>query len=586
MKSFLLLVAASLCFLAPSSAPQEPAGFPGLAAGRKPQVEIAWNRFYDYHEVLELMDTLEARWPRLLSQEVIGYSVENREMRVYTLTNVTAGRPSTKPAMWIDGNIHGNEVQGSEVIVYLAWYLLENRESNAEVAQLLDDYTFYLLPSMNPDGRAHWFQRGHSGSSSRSGVYPVDSDRDGMFDEDPTNDLDGDGSITRMRKYVPGEGTHRLDPADPRIMVPVATDGTEPPGDWILLGSEGIDDDGDGLINEDGIGGYDMNRSWPSMWQPQHVQYGAGPYPLYWPETRNVARFLYAHRNVAGLQSFHNAGGMILRGPGAESFGEYPREDLRVFDEIGERGEKMLPFYRYMILWKDLYTVFGGFATWGYEGLGVISFTNELWTSKRNSPDERLDRRDQHDRMWFDDHLLMGEGFVEWHPYEHPLYGEVEIGGFQKDVGRIPPSFLIEEMLHRNALFCIDHARAMPRITIRPPEVTNLGGDIYAIDVIFENEQAIPTRTAHAARRAIGFPDIFKLEGGDLEVLAGGFRTDRFRPEQLELQDFEPARLVRDAGIGRREKLRVRWIVRGDGPALILYESEKATDRDLVFEIE
>ncbi len=36
-----------------------------------------------------------------------------------------------------------------------------------------------------------------------------------------------------------------------------------------------------------------MNRAWPSFWQPNHVQYGAGPYPLYWPETRSVARFLY-----------------------------------------------------------------------------------------------------------------------------------------------------------------------------------------------------------------------------------------------------------------------------------------------------
>jgi len=37
-------------------------------------------------------------------------------------------------------------------------------------------------------------------------------------------------------------------------------------GDWILLGEEGIDNDGDGRINEDDPGGYDMNRAWPSSW--------------------------------------------------------------------------------------------------------------------------------------------------------------------------------------------------------------------------------------------------------------------------------------------------------------------------------
>ena len=100
-------------------------------------------------------------------------------------------------------------------------------------------------------------------------------------------------------------------------------------GDWIMLGQEGIDNDGDGRVNEDSVGGYDMNRSWPSLWMPQHVQGGADPYPLYWPETRSIARFILEHPNVAALQSFHNAGGMILRGPGAEAFGAYLRADLQ-----------------------------------------------------------------------------------------------------------------------------------------------------------------------------------------------------------------------------------------------------------------
>ena len=33
------------------------------------------------------------------------------------------------------------------------------------------------------------------------------------------------------------------------------------------------------------------------------------------------------------MQSFHNAGGMILRGPGAENYGNYPRADVTVYDE-------------------------------------------------------------------------------------------------------------------------------------------------------------------------------------------------------------------------------------------------------------
>jgi hypothetical protein len=563
--------------LAPQGTAEEATGFPGAGQGHTPQVEIPWNRFYDYQEIYALLDRLETQWPELLSHEVIGHSIESREMRVYTLNDPATGPAESKPAMWVDGNVHGNEIQGAEAVVYIAWYLLENRGHNERVDELLDGSAFYLLPMVNPDGRASWFRDAHTASSSRSGTMPLDSDRDGLFDEDGPNDLDGDGHIVQMRKYVPGEGTHRLNVDDPRILerVPAGDKGIR--GDWLFLGYEGIDDDGDGRINEDGLGGYDMNRAWPSMWQPGHVQYGAGPYPLYWPETRCIARFIYEHPNIAGVQSFHNAGGMILRGPGAKDFGSYPRADVRVYDELGRDGERMLPFYRYMIIWDDLYTVFGGFVTWTYEGLGIISFTNELWTRARNYPDDSNDR-DEGGRHFFDDTLLMGAGFIDWHPHEHPLYGEIELGGFRKDVGRVPPTFLIEEMLHRNALFTIRHAAAMPKVDITSLEVTDLGGGLYAIDAIFRNQHLIPTRSARAADVKVGAPDVFTLEGDGLEVLAGGVRSDRFRPERIDLAERDPARLVSERGIQGRGEVRVRWFVQGNGIARVGWSGEKALD--------
>lgn len=592
MKFLTCLLGLSLCpglhlLSAPSAqhaqpAPQEGQGF-GLIAAGEPRVDIAWNRLRDQAGLHGLLDRIASAWPGFLSYEVIGHSIGGREMRVYTLSS--PGTPAgDKPAMWVEGNVHGNETQGGEAVVYLAWYLLENYETSEVARELLDRSTLYLLPSVNPDGRDSWLQSAHSASSSRSGVSPIDNDRDGRFDEDPPDDLDGDGHIVQMRKYVPGEGTHRLNADDPRVMEGVPANDFGLRGDWIYLGSEGIDNDGDGRINEDGVGGYDMNRSWPSLWKPGHVQYGAGDYPLYWPETRSIARFLYAHPNVAAVQSFHNAGGMILRGPGAEVFGSYPRADLAVYDELGEDGEKMLPFYRYMIIWKDLYSVFGGFVTWTYEGLGIISFTNELWASERMSPDEKLSGS-RRDRLFFDDHLLLGQGFIDWHEVEHPLYGTIEIGGFKKDVGRVPPSFLLEEELHRNALFCVRHARAMPEVEIGTAEFEQLGDGLFAIDVIYENLRPIPTRTAQAANNQIGRPDLFRIEGENLEVLAGGFRSSRFRPEQIELAKVEPERLVREAGISGRGRVRVRWFVKGSGRFELHWSGEKGLDVTRSFEL-
>ena len=112
-------------------------------------------------------------------------------------------------------------------------------------------------------------------------------------------------------------------------------------------------------------------------------------YPFQLPEAKAVNDFLMAHPNIAGVQSYHNNGGMILRGPGAEWQGEYPRADVRVYDELGRQGERMLPYYRYLVIWSGLYTVHGGFIDWTNDGLGMLSFSNELWNGGQyfNSPE-------------------------------------------------------------------------------------------------------------------------------------------------------------------------------------------------------
>ncbi|MFQ5655180.1 MAG: M14 family metallopeptidase, partial [Planctomycetota bacterium] len=407
---------------------------------RTPTVEIPWNRFSDYPQVAGIMERLAKAYPRLTRLESIGKSVEGRDMWLLTVHAPGTEDDRSKPAMWVDGNIHGNEVQGGEACLYLAWYLLENYGRVPAITSLLDRASFYIMPMVNPDGRAWWFQSPNTPHSSRSGKRPIDNDRDGLLDEDGYDDLDGDGEILQMRKRDP-HGRWKESPDDPRLMVRVKPGER---GEWTLLRLEGIDNDGDGRVNEDGPGGYDMNRNWPSVWQPQYVQYGAGEHPFSFPETRAIGEFLIDHPNVAAVQSFHNSGGMILRGPGAKSFGSYPGGDVRVYDLIGKRGEKMLPFYRYMVIWKDLYTVYGGFVTWTYEGLGIISFTNELWSNKRlhgrGEP-----RASEQERIEFNDRLRSGIDFVPWKPFRHPEYGDIELGGWRKITGRVPPSFLIEE---------------------------------------------------------------------------------------------------------------------------------------------
>ncbi len=565
-------------------------GQPAVAADRV-KVPLRFDHFYDFEELTSALHSLAEAYPQLLDLASIGKSFEGRDMWLMTIHNPKTGPEMEKAAMWIDGNIHGNEVQASEVCLYTIWYLMENYGRIEEITRIVDERVFYVLPSQNPDGRAHWFNALNTSSSSRSGKKPTDNDGDGLFDEDGYDDLDGDGELLMMRRKNV-DGRWRPSHDDPRLMerAPAGE-----PGGYDILGYEGIDNDGDGRINEDGPGGYDLNRNWPSDWEPEYIQFGASEYPLCHPESKSISRFILAHPNIAGVQSYHNTGGMILRGPGSQSFGSYPRQDAAVYDLLGEKGEKILPYYKYMIIWKDLYTVYGGFVNWTYEGLGIFSFTNELFSSKKYYHDKNAERSrgGNTERLKFDDWLEFGHQYVEWKPATHPTYGDIELGGWRRETGRVPPVWMLQEECHRNFAFTVLHADQMPLVSVREITVKSLDQGVHEITATVENTRLIPSVSARAREKRIGLPDFFSIESLDLKVLSGGILTSKdfnrlnvveYRPERIAIEGGVSSakagggggfRGGRGGGSGSSGPVTVRWYVTGKGTATLRYESQK-----------
>ncbi len=533
-------------------------------------MELAFNRYYDHKEIGEILQRFKTTWPQFVDVGSMGKSFQGREMWVLTLQNRKTGPENEKAAMYIDANIHGNEVQGAEVCLYTIWYLLENYGEIERVTKLVDEKVFYIAPTVNPDGRDFWLHQGNTSSSSRSGQRPIDNDRDGLLDEDPPNDLDGDGNILRMRKKVEKNGTHKTDPEDDRFLIRVEAGES---GDYVLLGSEGIDDDHDGRLNEDGPGGYDMNRNNPADWRPPYVQYGAGPYPFSEPEARSVGNFLLNHPNIASVQSYHNAGGMILRGPGADYVSEYPRADLRVYDAIGKEGAKILPFYRYMVLFKDLYTVHGGFVNFAAETLGIISFTNELWSESQRF---HTKERNRNARREFNDLVMMGSLYREWKPYKHPQYGDIEIGGWTKESSRVNPRFMLEETCHRNAIFTLNQAEHMPRVTLNAEMRSGPTEKTRTVRVTVTNNALIPTRTALAAQKRIGLPDFLGIRLRESqEIIAAMEVSGPAHNETNKIIPNDPGRLRLESGVGSKSRRQFQWIIAGEGPLEIYFESQK-----------
>jgi hypothetical protein len=545
--------------------------FKGAGSPVNPKVPMSWNRYNDHAGISEICKKIAAAHPDICKLESIGKSFQGRDLWCLTISDFKKGGDvNRKPAMYIDGNIHSNEVQGSEFALYTAWYLTESFADVKYIQELLTDKTFYIVPTINPDARDNFFHEANTASSPRSGLIPVDNDRDGVADEDGYDDLDKDGNIVMMRRKNPN-GRWKQDDKDPRKMVMV---GPEEKGDYELLGQEGIDNDGDGLVNEDGYTfEYDPNRDWGWGWQPNYIQNGAYKYPFSLPENRNVMEFVMKHPNIAAAQSYHNSGGMILRGPGGqEDVGTYNANDVRIYDILGKKGEELLPGYRYLVVYKDLYSAYGGELDWFYGGRGIYTFSNELWTSylmfnKGNSDDDGgTDPSYQFDR-----YLLFKDAFVEWHEYNHPQYGKIEIGGFKKNFGRMHPGFLMESDAHRNMSFSIFHCFNTPKLAVDSIAEKDLGDGLKEITAVVTNERIIPTHASQDLKFKIERPDIISLTG--VKVLAGMVVDNRDLNINTEQKTAPAAILV--PNIPGQSTVTVRWIVQGAGKYTITVDSRK-----------
>ena len=535
------------------------------------KVDLHFDHWYDYAEMTKALHDLVEAYPELLAIESLGKSVGERELWLVTLNNPATGSDRDKTAMFIDANIHGNEIQAAETVLYSIWYLCKSYGVIDRITELIDERSFYFVPMENPDGREVWFHQPADPHFLRGGIRPVDNDHDGLLDEDGPDDLDGDGHITSM--WIRDElGRYEIDEDDPRFFTRVDAD--DPPGGWSRLGQEGIDNDDDGRVNEDGIGGYDPNRNWPADWQPEWIQYGATDYPFSLPETRVIGEFLLDHPNVAACQSYHNAGGMILQGPSA-SYMKYPRSDERVHSTIANKGAEMLPFYEPMIAYKDLYTVHGGEDGFTYEALGIVSFTNELWSDKRMYAKETNPSRDE--RTQFRDLLQFEDVFVPYHEVDHPTYGKIMVGGTKKYSSRVTPPWMLEEGCHRNFAFTMFHADEMPLLQWGALDVKKLGFNLWKVTVEVSNDKLIPSRTAMAARHHIGSPDIMTCTTtSSSQVATSGTVRSLQKTTKLDVIESEhPQKILVNNGISGKDRTLFQFIVDGSGHVEFSYKAEK-----------
>jgi hypothetical protein len=513
--------------------------------------ELDFRHYHTYDEANAFLKRWAEEYTNILELYSVGQSFEGREIWQVTLTNKETGKDYDKPAMFIEGGRHSGEITSSESVLWLIDHILTNYGKDDEITKLVDTKTLYLKVMNNPDGSELYRQ---TAQSNRSTVRPHDTDRDGYLDEDPGDDLDGDGFIRQMRQKVDdGKGNAILDPRDEsgRLMKRVGDN----EGDWMVY-SEGIDDDLDGKYNEDGIGGLDLHRNYVENWRPEPghdetgrgwTQRGAGEFPLSENETRNVVMFLLTHPNVSIGQSMDTVIPMHLRAPSTSRSEERMfAKDIKWYEYFDEKGLEITHYPWAGDVYHDYRMrseinrrtgepnrpgpLFGHGPDFGYWYYGSIWYGDELWNGGRMKDYNEDGELDAFDSLTWDETERDGREFMEWTPFNHPQLGGVEIGGFNpKFASQNAPPDLLEEWASKQARFNLLLAQHLPQIEIVETGIKKLENGLFEVSVTFTNTGKLPTALEQAKLIKIVKPDTAKIE----------FDKELMKDKKIEIVDPE-----------------------------------------------
>jgi hypothetical protein len=464
------------------------------------------------------------QFPEIVDLYEVARSFEGRPIYQMTITNKKTGKHTDKPAAYFEGGRHSGEITASESILWLTRHLLENYGQDPEITHLIDTKAIYLRPQNNPDGSNLYL---FTDQRNRSTVRPHDNDRDGLLDEDPEEDLDGDGVIYQIRKKAVSEAdkekaNYIVDPAHPsaKLMKRVFPGKGE-----YLIYTEGIDNDQDGSFNEDGVGGLDLHRNYPENWRPDiggdltgrgYTQYGAGEAPLSEVESKSTVLWMLAHPNISVVNSMDTRVPMHLRAPSTSKSEErmYP-SDLTIYKEMDQLG---LSFTAYP--WAgDVYEtyatrykvddltgdplkptpLFGHGPDFGYFYYGSIWYGDELWNNGAMKDYNNDGIYDDYDGLVWDEAENGGKGFKSWTPFTHPTLGEVEIGGFHpKFFGQNGPPWQLENWAKKQALFNLAMAKNLPELEVSPVKVIKTGKGEFEVSLTWKNVGGLPVALEQA----------------------------------------------------------------------------------------
>ncbi len=112
------------------------------------------NGYFSYKEMLDILDTMVARYPNLISpvQEISGFTTHMGNTIKYLKVSNNPSVEEDEPKILYTALHHAREPNSLSQMIFYLWYLLENYQTDPTVTKIIDETQMYFVPCINPDG--------------------------------------------------------------------------------------------------------------------------------------------------------------------------------------------------------------------------------------------------------------------------------------------------------------------------------------------------------------------------------------------------------------------------------------------------
>jgi len=483
-------------------------------------------KYQNYADESKSIKDLKTKYGELCKVLEIGKSAGGKT--IYAL-EIGKGNSKEKPALLVIAGVEPDDLTGTVSAKYFAENILANSTADS-VKTLLEKYTLYVIPRLSPDPLESYFAKVKSFRMGND--FADDQDKDGKKDEDPYNDLNNDNIISFMRITDPtGEWLESTD--DPMLLKKADTKKGEI-GKYKLL-FEGLDDDKDGLVNEDPVGGINVNKNATYNYKPYTDD--GGLHPFLAAELRALGDFVFERPNILSVFTFNYHNNILdpwkIKPPGAQ-----PQAQMGGGGRGAGAGGNMFQAdsVSYSMIVKDIAALSkykgdaqgnGDIPGWAFYDAGRLSFASPAWTypeikdTTKAKPAARpqggADRpqmgmpgatggaaatvtREQLAYRWTKKNAP--QNFLEWKEFKHPDFpnNKVETGGFIPFAQNNAPEDSLKTATANSYKLLYKLFKGLPEIQVETPLVESLGNGVSRVTLTISNKGKFPSHTV-AGRR-------------------------------------------------------------------------------------